>query len=326
MEATTSPNSTSAPTRKNRWLKFAAHSLILAVTIAALSGHLMRAWEQLAEKSLSIRAPWLVFSAICYAAGLSLQGFVWVWSINRLHGVVRWTRSLRAYLISHAGKYVPGKAMLVIIRMGLMAPEGVSASVTFRCTLFESLIIAGTGALVAVSIFLFGPLSDSYRRTILENPIAIWLTAAVGLGLTGATIPPLFQIASRILAIPFRNRPAGATVVVPWNLWIRSVSWMVATWSVMGLAFYSCAQSVSDQPIPAQGLLVSTAAVGMALALGFVSMLPGQAGVREWALIVTMAPFANDELTVVASSVVYRVVTLFVEFSLAAALYLGGRR
>jgi len=38
----------------------------------------------------------------------------------------------RAYLIGHLGKYVPGKAMVVVLRVGLITPYGARAATAER--------------------------------------------------------------------------------------------------------------------------------------------------------------------------------------------------
>ena len=47
--------------------------------------------------------------------------------------------ALRAYVVSHLGKYVPGKAMVVVIRTALVVPFGARASTAAIATFYETL-------------------------------------------------------------------------------------------------------------------------------------------------------------------------------------------
>jgi len=56
---------------------------------------------------------------------------------------------LRAYFVSQLGKYVPGKAWAVVLRVGLVRSQGVSASVGGLATFCEVLTMMAIGSLVA---------------------------------------------------------------------------------------------------------------------------------------------------------------------------------
>ena len=70
--------------------------------------------------------------------------------------------ALRAYLVSHLGKYVPGKAMVVVVRAGMVVPFGARASTAAIATFYETLVMMAAGGLIAAAGFAMaaGPVGD----------------------------------------------------------------------------------------------------------------------------------------------------------------------
>ena len=75
-----------------------------------------------------------------------------------------WT-ALRAFYIGHLGKYVPGKAMVVILRAGMIRGPGVDASLAVVSVFFETLTMMSVGALLAAGI-----VAVWFR----EQPLLLW--------------------------------------------------------------------------------------------------------------------------------------------------------
>lgn len=87
-----------------------------------------------------------------------------------------WKRaSLRAYFVGHLGKYVPGKALVVVIRTALIRSRRVDATVAATSVFVETLTLMAVGALVAASILII--LSDQWQLILL----AVLLMACSGL-------------------------------------------------------------------------------------------------------------------------------------------------
>ena len=61
--------------------------------------------------------------------------------------------------MSHLGKYVPGKAMVVVLRSGLVVPYGGRAGTAAIATFYETLVMMCAGGLVAAAGFAGGPKS-----------------------------------------------------------------------------------------------------------------------------------------------------------------------
>ena len=83
---------------------------------------------------------------------------------------VRLVPALRAYLVSHLGKYVPGKAMVVVVRAGMVVPFGGRASTAAIATFYETLVMMAAGGLIAAA---------GFARAVRSHPVEIH---AAGLG------------------------------------------------------------------------------------------------------------------------------------------------
>ena len=100
--------------------------------------------------------------------------------------------ALRAYVVSHLGKYVPGKAMVVVVRAGMVVPFGARASTAAIATFYETLVMMAAGGLVAAAGFATAAGSE---RVDLELPVlgpvslpVYGLAALLGSG-AGAGVP-----------------------------------------------------------------------------------------------------------------------------------------
>lgn len=101
-------------------------ALIAVVVLWAVGRHVMRTWNDLVARWVSLRfePAWLVGSGVLYLAGLSAYGRFFERILHAGPTPVGLVPALRAYLVSHLGKYVPGKAMVVVVRAGMVVPFG----------------------------------------------------------------------------------------------------------------------------------------------------------------------------------------------------------
>src|SRR5689334_10426109 len=108
----------------------AVKAVVAAVVLWAVGRHVLRTWDDLAGRGVTLRfePAWLAASGLLYLAGLSACGVFYQLILRDSATPIRLAPALRAYLVSHLGKYVPGKAMVVVMRAGMAAPFGARAS------------------------------------------------------------------------------------------------------------------------------------------------------------------------------------------------------
>src|SRR4051812_11125568 len=93
----------------------AVKAAIAAVVLWAVGRHVMRTWDDLGDRRITLHFEpiWLVGSGLLYLAGLTACGRFFERILHAGATPVGLLPALRAYVVSHLGKYVPGKAMVV---------------------------------------------------------------------------------------------------------------------------------------------------------------------------------------------------------------------
>ena len=91
--------------------------VIPAIVLIGVSHTIQSAWDKLSEQDWQLRPAWLIVSGALYLAGLGAMAAFWHYTLTALGQSVPWLTTLRAYYLGHLGKYVPGKALVVVIRV-----------------------------------------------------------------------------------------------------------------------------------------------------------------------------------------------------------------
>ena len=116
-------------TSLKRWLLTAGKVLVVVLVFWFVRHTIYEALEQLAKQPLQLRFGWLAAAAGIYLLGLLPAGVFWHRLMITLGQDAGLGETLRAYYIGHLGKYVPGKAMVVVIRAGLIRSRRVNTGV-----------------------------------------------------------------------------------------------------------------------------------------------------------------------------------------------------
>ena len=169
-----------------RWQRLTIKAVKWAVTLVvlwAVGRHVLRTWNDLRDQSQSIHFEpgWLVGAGLLYLAGLVACGRFFERILHASPTPVRLLPALRAYLVSHLGKYVPGKAMVVVVRAGMVVPFGARASTAAIATFYETLVMMASGGLIAAAGFATAPVGSGNRVT--RDP---YHSAALGPGRASA--------------------------------------------------------------------------------------------------------------------------------------------
>lgn len=258
--------------------------------------------------------PWLVLSGVCYALGTLCAGMFWRTSLVRLAQPAPPGKTLYAYCLGHLGKYFPGKAMVIILRVGVLAPLGVLKVATTLTVFLETLTMMAVGSAWAAICLLW--LRLDVRWTLL----------AIGLmGMTFLpTLPPLLREVLRRTQRGIEPHLMDAWLArIDWRLLGQGWAAMTFTWLANGCSL-ACVliASPAAEFTGVDALTIAASALGacaMAVVLGFVSFLPGGAGVREVVLSTMLAPIVGP-VAALAAAVWIRVVWLVTEVVLAAVL------
>ena len=198
-----------------RWKRRLIVLVKAAVALIVLWGvgrHVLRTWHDLQHHEMAIepRPICIVLSELVYLAGLSCCAFFYEDILKASPTPIPALSAYRAYLVSHLGKYVPGKAMVVVMRAGMSAAHGARAATAAIATFYETLVMMAAGGLIAALGFALGGPSPSMTVTLpalgqLELPfyhLAGLFALGLGLAFLVVVLPPCFRRLAFMVSLP----------------------------------------------------------------------------------------------------------------------------
>jgi len=323
------PNST-----LRRWIVVAVKLLIVAVVLWLAWGTMKQSWNDLHERSLSFN--WLALSGGLYLLALLPEGLFWHWALKALGQDVGLLETLRAYYIGHLGKYVPGKAMVIVLRTGLIHSHRVDTGIAVASVFLETLTMMAVGACIAVPILaiwfthhpaiIAAALATAIAAglpKLLADPQLLTALAVVATAIiAGLTLPPVFSRLARLLGVG-RSSPSVAQKLAGFDYRTLICGWMamVAGWVVMGTSLWAMLRGLGCETNLVQSWYLYTAIVAMAVVVGFASMIPGGLFTRE-AVFTLLAPvLGGDPSTALIVAAALRLTWLVAELLISAILY-----
>jgi uncharacterized membrane protein YbhN (UPF0104 family) len=267
----------------------------LLVTVAILVGvgwQIKNDLQKLDFTRLEVRPGWMLASALVYL--IALTPCAWFWRLLHLqfgYPLSIWAAG-RAHYIGQLGKYVPGKALAILIRSALVHPYGVPKGVSIIATFYEVLTGMAAGAIVAALIYMVEPPGD---LEIGVHPF--WIGAAL-VGVCGIPLLPgvfnllVAKLTARIQAVQLYRLPPIRFATLSVGLLTNAVGWWV-----QGLSWWMMLQAVMPTPpeLSASMWAQCTASIAFANVAGFVSAIPGGLGVREVLLRMLLSSIGEVE-------------------------------
>lgn len=315
-----------------RWLKSATRVAVGLLVLGAVARHVGKTWADLRARGgpPPLEAAPFALAVLLYLAGLSLFGLYFVRVMAASATPVGALPGWRAYLISHLGKYVPGKALVVVMRVGLVTPYGARASTAAFATIYETLVMMAVGGGVAfVGFGLTGG-----RPAPVTIPLGRWGPLPIPLGLLGlglglafalVVLPAVFPRISALARQPFPDVGPEALPRFSGRLLAEGLALSVAGWVLLGLSQVAVIRALSPSGLPASAWPAAVASVALATVAGFVvPVAPGGLGVREWVLWTSLGSVLDRE-TAVLASLGLRLAWIAGEVLAAAALVPTGR-
>ena len=138
-----------------RIAKLVFRLLILALVCAGIWHTVDKAIVDLQArhfKIAQIRPAWLAVGGFVYLLGLLPCWLFWHKTLHAMGQRPRPLETLRAYFIGSLGKYVPGKALVVVLRTGLIRSDRCDTTVAAVSVFVETLTMMSVGAFVAAAL------------------------------------------------------------------------------------------------------------------------------------------------------------------------------
>ncbi len=275
------------------------------------------------DETRSARAGDLALASALYLSGMAFSGLFWGGLLRvsgapptlpspRGWGRVGWGAGLRAYYISHLGKYTPGMGAPTVMRMSMASSAGARPGASALTAAYETLTTMAACALVAAILLGFKATSD---------PVYIWWALGL-LVLAGAPIlPGVFNPLVRRLSARFaagQPLPRLPAVALPIGLTIAACGW-----ALLGASLYAVVRAVEPTPGPwnPARCLDCIAVAALSYVAGFVGQTPGGVGVREFILQQFLAVQLHDEGRALVVALMVRVLWTCAEGVAAGALF-----
>jgi hypothetical protein len=257
---------------------------------------------------------WLIAAGAIYLCAMLPSALFWFAVLRAMGQRVGLFAAIRAYYIGHVGKYVPGKALVVVLRAGLVRGPEVSGAVAAVGVFVETLTMMASGSFLAAAL-----IAMQSARNWLYIAAAVAFMLASGL----PTLPPVYQRLIRLTRIG-RANPDAADQLERIGYRTLVLGWLATGigWWIMGLSLTAVLRGMGQSSAGSiAGLPQTTMVVCVSVVLGFMSFIPGGIVVREVAMAELMRPMSGPEVAV-AAAVVLRVVWLVAELAAAGVLYL----
>lgn len=262
--------------RRALWWRI-AKIVIAALVLAAVGWHFARILRQpeLWRNDLRLDWRWLLLSGLLYSIGLTFWGGFW-WRLVRHYGDrLSLLGAARAYAASHLGKYVPGKAVAVIVRVGLARADGARAGVSVLTAVYETLTTMAAGALIAAILL---PLLSTGDASLGWK--ALGLLAIAGIPI----LPGVFNWLAKRAARPFLPPDAPPLPPVRITTLLSGLLQTSGGWLFLGASLFALTQAMPAASLPFSGrtILLCIAYMAMSYVAGFLALpTPGGLGVRE---------------------------------------------
>ena len=309
----------------HRWWPLAKWTMF-ALMLYFVGQRAVALWQSSPAIELHVDLRWLIPSAVLYLVGWLPSVWFWRALLNRMDQHPDWYATVRAYFVGHIGKYVPGKALVLVIRGALLKDAGAKPMLAALTAVYETLVFMAAGAAIAValaptvipeSLWIRLPTACQFVRqqpllvplvvaiaTIASTPFSAWLFTRIGrkaLPRTG-DVPSTARISARLVIL---------------GVFVTSLGWMLNA-----LSLGCTLQAVSDDPVDIGQFPVWLASITASTFLGFVVLIaPGGLGVREWLLIEMLKdqPAIGSERAIVVAALLRMV--WFVTELIAATIF-----
>jgi uncharacterized membrane protein YbhN (UPF0104 family) len=265
-------------------------------------------------------SPWRIAGAFAvFAVLFPVYAAVWQNLLSRFGYRLPYSTSLRVWLLSQAGRYVPGKVWFAIGRIYLCEREGVPKRITTLATGLELAMVLGSSLVVfGVTAGIKGSLSGHpYAWSLLLVPVIM-----------GCLHPRL------VAAVLSRLGRGHGELTMKYGDVLKMLGVYAICWCVYGVGFYLIATAVTVTGGSAPGAVFGPALIpdmigvnALSWTAGFLSMItPAGLGVREGVAFSLLSKILARPYPSLIPLVARVWVTLAELAAIGLALLLKGRR
>lgn len=316
-------------------------------------------WD--ANREIAVRIDWKYLVAAGLISQLSWLPSTWFWQrLIELLGEKKCQRYplIRAYFCGSLGKYVPGKAAVILIRSALVRKHGVSFVRASIASMVEAGAVMLVGCVVTIVFAATIIPSDSLPTWVAEivpRESTSWGSLLIAvfvlvLAMPVVAVPAnwIFVRIARIVEKRAQRRAAEENSAtsetsndqqagdddltdstigrLTWQFLVAASLMFALSWAGHGLSLLLVLRSMNPDIMTVDAWIISTAAAAAGTSIGFFAIFaPGGLAVREGLIITMLAPSTGGPVAV-AGAGLYRLASLAAECLAALVLYLVAPR
>ncbi len=302
---------------------------VFFLVVAWIARQFQKSWLEIVQYEWNPQYCWLILSGFFYLLAFLPSASFWFLALRWLGQKPNYWLAVKSFYFSQLGKYVPGKALVVIIRSDMISGPNVRPSIAAVGVFYETLTMMGSGAFLAALIVLC-----CFREH--------WLLSSLALGVAFVSLipitPPVFVKILNILRIG-KNDPLVQESLkrLKFNYLVKGFLLTSILWLFFGLSLWTSILGLGLTPRPfwnAAPLYISV--VALAMTLGFaVPISPGGLGIREAVLSALLIPYftlilnepdnadwsISPEATAAIVSLVQRITSILAELSFVILVF-----
>ncbi len=265
---------------KKQWITLLKLALMLVI-LGFVGRQLYNAWANTQSVSLHVDWRYAPLAILGFIGSMLTSGLVWRWIARKMGDHHPTIPLLGAYTFSQMGKYMPGKVLLLLMRINRTGRFGMDPRTCILSTLLENFIylisggLAGLAGLIAYNKELQADESLGMARFWVLPACAVLVAVLIS-----ATHPAIFYRLMNVALKRFKRPPVDAAHRLRMGDLLLCVIMFMPCWAFGGMALWASARCVAPM-LPFGSVVVLMGAFALGVIIGMVSLLPGGAGIRE---------------------------------------------
>lgn len=251
----------------------------LAVAVVLLVVAVVATWDEFVAALRDMTWGAVVVAFLACTVALGVNALSWRAVMRSIGLTATIPESMHVFLLSQAGKYIPGSVWPVLAQAEFARDHGVSRA------------RAMTGSIVAMVVGVVTSAVVGAIGLVVSVPgalVAYWWVLVVAAALAATLLPPVL---SRIVRLAFRvTRRTEEPAHIGAMPLLASAGWSVLMWLLLGVQAWVLLREFS----PGAGFALATGAFAFAWLVGFLVVIaPAGVGAREAALVLALSTVAE---------------------------------
>jgi uncharacterized membrane protein YbhN (UPF0104 family) len=273
-------------------------------------------WRQVKDASFTFELFPLLLSTLVFAFSYFIQIWAWYLITLKLKIALSPSETLKTWLYSQLGKYLPGKVWIFLGRFHFYELKGKSKKAISIALYFETITV-----IVAAGIISFVTLLFFEKTDLVYSGMPFWWMLFPLIFALVFLHPKVLQKILNWVLVKFKRESISLSISYRDILGVLFLC--ILSWLIGGVGFYLFINSVF--PIPSTHILYLMGALAFSSTLGLIALFaPSGLGVRE-GILVYLLSFMMPGPVAVIISLLTRIWMTLIEIGLIGMVYLMGR-